>query len=42
MTLVIVNLKFWKSEVKLKFQDGDGRHIENRQKAVCQAPTDGF
>jgi hypothetical protein len=42
MTLVIVNLKFWKPGVKIKIQDGDGRHIENRQKAVSQAPTDGF
>jgi hypothetical protein len=42
MTLVIVNLKIWKPEVKIKIQDGDGRHIENRQKAVSQAPTDGF
>jgi hypothetical protein len=42
MTLVIVNLKFWKPGVKIKIQDGDGRHIENLQKAVSQAPTDGF
>jgi hypothetical protein len=42
MTLVIVNLKFWTPEVKIKIQDGDGRHIENRQKAVSQEPTDGF
>jgi hypothetical protein len=42
MTLVIVKLKFWKAEVKIKIEDGDGRHIENRQKAVSQAPTDGF
>jgi hypothetical protein len=42
MTLVILNLKVWKAEVKIKSQDGDGRHIENRQKAVSQAPTDGF
>ena len=37
-----LNLKFWKPEVKIKIEDGDGRHIENRQKAVSQAPTDGF
>jgi hypothetical protein len=42
MTLVMLNLKFRKLEVKIKIQDGDGRHIENRQKAVSQAPTDGF
>jgi hypothetical protein len=42
MTRVIVNLKFSQLEVKIKIQDGDGRHIENRQNAVSQAPTDGF
>jgi hypothetical protein len=42
MTLVIVNLKVWKPEVKIKIQDGAGRHIANRQKAVSQAPTAGF
>jgi hypothetical protein len=42
MTLVIVNVKFLKPEVKIKIQDGDGRHIENRQQAISQAPTDGF
>jgi hypothetical protein len=25
---VIVNLKFWKPEVKIKIQDGDGRHMK--------------
>jgi hypothetical protein len=29
-------------ETKIKIQDGDGRHIENRQKAVSQAPTNAF
>jgi hypothetical protein len=42
MTLVMVNFKFRKPDVKIKIQDGDGRHIENRQKAVSQARTDGF
>jgi hypothetical protein len=42
MTLVILNLKFWKPEVKIKIQDGDDGHIENRQKAISQAPIDGF
>ena len=42
MTLVIVNFKFSKPEVKIEIQDGDGRHVENRQKAVSQAPIDGF
>jgi hypothetical protein len=42
MTLVIIYLKFWKPEVTIKIQDDDGRHIENRQKAVSQAPTDRF
>jgi hypothetical protein len=42
MTLVIVNLKFWKPEVKIKIQDGGGRHIENRQNAISQSPIDGF
>ena len=42
MTLMILNLKFWKPEVKIEIQDGDGRHIENRQMAISQAPTDGF
>ena len=42
MTLVIVNLKFWKPEVKIEIQAGDGRDIENRQTAISQAPIDGF
>jgi hypothetical protein len=42
MTLVIVNSKLSKPEVKMKIQDGDSRHIKNRQKAVSQAPTDGI
>ena len=42
MIPVIVNLKFWKPEVKIEIQDGDDRHIENRQKAITQAPIDGF
>jgi hypothetical protein len=32
MTLVIVNLKFWKPDVKVEIQDADGRHNENRQR----------
>ena len=40
--MTLVNLKFWKQEDKIKIKHGDGRHIENRQKAVSQAPTDGF
>ena len=39
---LIANLNIWKPGVKMKIQDGGGRHIENRQNAVSQAPTDGF
>ena len=39
---LVVNSNIWKPGVKMKIQDGDWRHIKNRQNAVSQTPIDRF
>ena len=40
--LMYVNLELCEPAVNIEIQDGDSRHNENRQKAISQAPIDGF
>jgi hypothetical protein len=40
--VMYVNSELCKPAVNIEIQDGDSRHSENRQKAISQAPIDGF